>query len=718
MPKENRNHPHFDTSLSVEERVESLVSQMTLREKIAQTMHAAPPIPRLGVPAYNWWNECLHGVARAGRATVFPQSIGMAASFNDGLMLRVATAISDEARAKYHQAVRQGNRDMFFGLTYWSPNINIFRDPRWGRGQETYGEDPYLTARMGVAFVKGLQGDDPKHLKLVATPKHYAVHSGPESERHHFDAVAGPRDLRETYLPAFKACVTEAKAHSVMGAYNRTNGEACCASPTLLQKILREEWGFDGYVVSDCWAICDIHANHKITSSAEAAAALAVQNGCDLNCGETYRALLGAVEQGLITEDEIHLTVKRLFRARFLLGMFDPDDEVRYASIPPAVVSSPAHRELARQMARESIVLLKNEGGLLPLSPDLNNVAVIGPNAQNDVALYANYNGFSPGMSTVFDGILGHVSVGTQVFYSRGCDLYRDEPVQEGEIGWNITDRTDVVVAVLGNTTELEGEEGAVALSDGGGDRTRIGLPGRQLELLKYLHGLGKPVVLVVLSGSAVDLSEAEPFADAILFAWYPGEQGGDAVADVLFGDYNPAGRLPVTFVRSLAQLPPFTDYAMKGRTYRFMEQEPLYRFGYGLSYTRFAYANLQVSGPFTEKGSTAASAGLKPETYRVSSAVTNTGDRDGDEVVQLYVSDVEASVPVPRWHLEGFRRIHLKRGETQNVRFELAAGQLAAYNDAGLPFVEPGEFRISVGGGQPDDPAGGAVTVSLRVEK
>ncbi len=711
MPEMNTDHPWYDSDLPLQERVDALVGAMTLREKIAQMLHSAPPIPRLGVPAYNWWNECLHGVARAGQATVFPQAIGMAASFNPELMHAVATAISDEARAKHHQALRQGNRGIYFGLTYWTPNINIFRDPRWGRGQETYGEDPHLTARMGVAFCKGMQGDDPDYLKLVATPKHYAVHSGPESQRHEFDACVSQRDLHETYLPHFRACIEEAGAWSVMGAYNRTLGEPCCGSPTLLQRILREEWGFRGYVVSDCWAIRDFHEHHGITSTPEESAAMAVKNGCDLNCGDMYPSLLGAAKQGLISEPEIDVSVKRLFTARMKLGMFDPEESVPYASIPVEVVRSQAHVDLALRMARESIVLVKNSG-LLPLRKDLNSVMVVGPNADSVVALYANYNGFSPQAVTPFDGILAKLSVGSQIDYSKGCDLYRDEPIQSGELGWRIQEDTDAVIAVLGNTTELEGEEGAAG-GDGGGDRTRIGLPGRQLELLQFLHDKGRPLVVVLLSGSAVDLSEVVPYADAVVFAWYPGEQGGAAIADVLFGDYSPAGRLPVTFVKSMDQLPEFTDYNMAGRTYRFMAKEPLYRFGFGLSYTTFAYSNLQI--PDTELSVGALESG---STIAVSVDVTNTGDRDGDEVVQLYVSDVEASVPVPRHHLEGFRRIHLERGRTRTVTFELQPRQLVCFDDEGRPFLEPGEFRICVGGGQPDEPRSEAVETTIAVSE
>ncbi len=713
-PQMNTDHPWFDPSLGTRERVDTLVGAMTLREKIAQMLHEAPPIPRLGVPAYNWWNECLHGVARAGQATVFPQAIGMAATFDAPLVFRVFDAIADEARAKHHQAAKQGNRKIYFGLTYWTPNINLFRDPRWGRGQETYGEDPYLTARLAVAACTAMQGDDPKHLKLVATPKHFAVHSGPEPLRHTFDAVVSERDLRETYLPHFKAAVQEGKAASVMGAYNRTLGEPCCGSRRLLQTILREEWGFEGYVVSDCWAIKDFHMHHKVTKTREESVALAVRNGCDLNCGDAYGALLDAVKEGLVTEAEIDVSVKRLFEARMRLGLFDPEEKVPYAAIPPSVVRCPKHLDLALETARKSIVLLKNDG-VLPLSRNLNVIGVVGPNADNKTAMLANYHGFSPNVVTVADGILDRLSVGSEMTTGTGCHLYRDEPVLEGAHRFRVRPRTDAIVAVLGNTTELEGEEGGVALSDGGGDRVRIGLPGRQRELLEALHAQGKPIVLVVLSGSPIDLSDVEPYCNAILYAWYPGEQGGNAVADVIFGDCNPSGRLPVTLVRSLDQLPPFEDYAMAGRTYRFMTEAPQYRFGFGLSYTRFAYANLALDVP--GRAAAGPQAVMQPtDTVEVGVEVSNAGERDGDEVVQLYVSDVEASVPVPRLHLEGFARVSLKAGETRRLTFTLKPEQLVCYRDDGTPFLEPGDFRISVGGGQPDDPASGAVSALLTL--
>ncbi len=696
---------HLDARLPVAERVASLISQMTLREKISQMLNAAPPIPRLGIPAHNWWNECLHGVARAGKATVFPQAIGMAASFDADLMFKVATAISDEARAKHHQAARLGNRGIYFGLTFWTPNINIFRDPRWGRGQETYGEDPYLTARMGVAFVKGLQGNDRRYLKLVATAKHFAVHSGPEKDRHVFNAVVSGRDFRETYLPAFKALVTEADVHSVMGAYNRTYGEPCCGSALLLQKILRKEWGFEGYVVSDCWALNDFHTNHKVTATPEETAALALRNGCDIECGQLYGALLAACQQGLVQEADIDRALQRLFTARFRLGMFDPEEKVPYARIRPEVVNCGKHRKFARRMACESLVLLKNNGAL-PLGKELRSIAVVGPVAMNSMALLGNYNGFAPRMTSILEGILGKVAPGTQVAYHKGCDVTGGNPTRlnpKGGIDVIPFKDMDAIIAAVGYTAELEGEEGC---TEGDGDRGRYGLPGHQQHLVETLHQTGKPLILVVMAGSPVDLNWAEKHADAILLAWYPGEEGGNAVADVLFGDYNPAGRLPITFVKSYDQLPAFSDYNMAGRTYRFMKGKPLYPFGYGLSYTTFAYSNLRLGSKVI---------GLD-EALTVSVDVRNTGKRDGDEVVQLYVSAQDASVPVPVRHLEGFKRVHLKAGQRTSIRFTLRAAQRAAYAEDGSPIMEPGRYRISVGGGQPGWAASRCVEAVLKV--
>lgn len=680
------NSPYKDASLPIETRVADLISRMTLEEKISQMVHSASAIPRLGIPAYNWWNECLHGVARAGIATVFPQAIGMAASWDKELLYKVATAISDEARAKYHEFARHNDSDIYKGLTFWSPNINIFRDPRWGRGHETYGEDPYLTGELAVSFIKGLQGDHPRYLKVVATAKHYAVHSGPEKDRHHFNAIVSKKDLYETYLPAFKKSVQEGKVASIMGAYNRTNGEPCCASKTLLQDILRNEWGFDGYVVSDCGAIDDIHAHHKVTNSPQESSAMAVKNGCELNCGSTYNSLLKAVSEGLITEDEINIAVTRLYTALFKLGMFDPEEMVPYAQIPYEVNDCVENRELALKMARESIVLLKNENNLLPLSKDLKSIAVIGPNANVLEVLLGNYNGIPSKYVTPLEGIRNKVSPNTKVYYTPGCDL-----VSRSKHGFSeaisMAERSDVVIMVMGFAPRLEGEEG-----EGEGDRTYIDLPGVQEELLKEIHETGKPIVLVLTNGSAVAINWAEKHIPAIVDIWYPGEEGGTALADVLFGDYNPAGRLPVTFVKSLDQVPQFTDYSMKNRTYRYMKEEPLYPFGYGLSYTTFKYSNLKIN-----------SKEIAPtQNLDIYVDVENTGNRDGDEVVQVYVSILDASIVSPIRSLQGFTRVHLKSGERRTIHFTLTPQQFAIVNDGGKFIVEPGRISVSVGGGQP----------------
>ena len=685
--------PYKDPSLPVQKRVDDLVSRMTLEEKVSQMVSGAPAIERLGIPEYNWWNECLHGVARAGIATVFPQAIGLGATWDSDLIHTVAGAISDEARAKHHEAVRHNIRKIYYGLTFWSPNINIFRDPRWGRGQETYGEDPYLTGRMGVAFVRGLQGDDPHYLKVVSTPKHFAVHSGPEPERHHFDARISERDLRETYLPAFEACVEEGKAYSVMGAYNRVDGEACCASHMLLDEILRREWGFKGYVVSDYGAIGDIFQHHHLAQSMEEASALAVKAGCDLDCGTEYLSLIKAAKEGLINEAEIDRAVKRLFEARFRLGMFDPPEMVPYARIPYSVNDSPAHRELALKAARESIVLLKNQNHLLPLSKDLKSIAVIGPNADVVKVLLGNYNGTPSKAVTPLEGIRRKVYPKTQVVYAKGCELAGpsagassiDEAVSKARAA-------DVVIVVLGLSPDLEGEEMNVNVEGfKGGDRLTLDLPQTQEKLLEAVQATGKPVVLLLLNGSALAVNWADEHVGAIVEAWYPGEEAGTAIADVLFGDYNPGGRLPVTFYKSVDQLPPFEDYNMAGRTYRYFKGEPLYPFGHGLSYTSFKYRQLELEGKKIEVNK-----GLQ-----VSVTVENAGKRAGDEVVELYVTHLKASVPVPIRSLEGFSRIHLKPGEERRVSFTLTPKQLSVIDNRGKRVVEPGAFRVEVGGKQ-----------------
>jgi len=690
-------YPFQNPSLTGDARVGDLLSRMTLAEKAAQMLHDAPAIPRLGIPAYNWWNEGLHGVARAGIATVFPQAIGLAAAWDVPLLHRVATAISDEARAKHHEYIRQNDHGMYKGLTIWSPNINIFRDPRWGRGHETYGECPHLTARLAVAFCRGLQGDNSQYLKTVATPKHFAVHSGPEALRHSFDAVVSQKDLRETYLPAFEACITEAGAESIMAAYNRTNGEPCSASPTLLDKILRQEWGFGGFVVSDCWAIKDIHENHKLTETFEESAALAVKAGCDLNCGCSYGYIPEAIAKGLLTESDIDLCLMRLFRARMRLGMFDPPEDVPYASIPYEVNDSDAHRALALEAARASIVLLKNDR-LLPLKKNIDRIAVIGPNAYDHHVLVANYFGEATKLVTPLDGIRAAVGRKTKVTYAQGCKRQGDKTDGLDRAGnlseaVSVAARADVIILCLGLDADIEGEQGDGGNSGAGGDKRDLRLTGLQNRLLEAIVALGKPVVVVVIAGSPVDLAWAHDNVAAILQAWYPGEEGGTAIADVLFGNESPAGRLPVTFPRRIEDVPEFTSYAMKGRTYRYLETPPLYPFGYGLSYTRFSYRDLAATKTTLAAG----------ETTQVTVTVENVGKRESDEVVQLYVKDMEASVVVPHHSLRGFQRVHLRPRESKRLTFEIGQRELSMVDDDGRRVLEPGRFLIYVGGGQPD---------------
>ena len=695
---------YLKPDLPLGRRVDDLVSRLTLEEKVSQMQDVAPAIERLGVPQYNWWNEALHGVARSGLATSFPQAIGLAATWDDSLMFRMASVISDEARAKHHEYVRAGSRQRYQGLTFWSPNINLFRDPRWGRGQETYGEDPFLTGRLAVQFIRGMQGDDPKYLKTVATVKHFAVHSGPEPERHTFDAVVSERDLRESYLPHFEAGIREGGAYSLMCAYNRVDGKAACGSDMLLKDILRGEWGFPGYVVSDCGAIDDIYARHRVVATAAQAAALAVKTGTDLECGHVYANLVDAAKQGLITEQEIDTAVKRLFLARFKLGMFDPPDRVRWARISAGVLDQPSHRELARQLARESIVLLKNAGGVLPLRKDLGTLAVIGPNADQWRMLLGNYNGLPADPVTPLRGIREAVGKGTRVLYARGADLADGFPgtdvspapadtLQAEAV--RVAAQADAVVLCLGLTAQLEGEEMRVAIEGfRGGDRTRIDLPASQERLLERIVAVGKPTVLVLLNGSALAVNWAEQHVPAIVEAWYGGQAAGSALADVLFGDYNPGGRLPVTFYKSVDDLPPFDDYHMAGRTYRFFKGTPLYPFGYGLSYTSFAYKNLRASAAALAAGDTL--------TVRVD--VTNGGKRAGDEVVQLYVRHRGSSVARPREDLRGYKRLTLGPGETRTVAFPLAASTLAYWSpDAHRWVVENEPVEIAVGASSAD---------------
>lgn len=828
--------PFNDTSLEMKVRIADLVSRMTLEEKIGQMMNDAPAIDRLGVPRYNWWSEGLHGVARSGLATVFPQTIGLGATWDQSLLLQVSTAIADEARAKHHDFVRKDKRFIYQGLTLWSPNINLFRDPRWGRGQETYGEDPFLTGSLAVQFVKGLQGDDPTYYKAIATVKHFAVHSGPEPERHQFDAVTNEHDLRSTYLPHFEQVIREAHPYSVMCAYNRYNGKACCGNAGLLDDLLRKEWGFNGYVVSDCEAITDIYAYHKIVATPEEAAALAVKSGTDLECGKVYAHLTAAVQQGLITEAEIDVAVKRIFAARFKLGMFDPAEKVKYAQTPYSVVDSKQHKALALEAARKSIVLLKNEHHLLPLKKDIKTLAVIGPNADQWLMLLGNYNGVPSEAITPLQGIRQKMSPGSKVVFAQGSELaegmpmfypvpaevlfttdhqpgikseyfnniglkgealfssmssvldanwsnkaprddmdddhfsvrwsgelkpeisgnyqlgiittcntklylndsliaktsyhFRDEygdprlrksaPLQleagkrykivveaietfadaQVQLVWAapkpdlkkkalaIARQADVIVLCMGITPRMEGEEMDVMI-DGfrGGDRTSIELPEVQKQLIKEIQAIGKPVVLVLLNGSALAVNWEEEHLPAIVEAWYPGQAAGQAIADVLFGDYNPAGRLPVTFYKSLNDLPPFDQYQITNQTYRYYKGTPLYPFGYGLSYTRFDYHHLS------------ALKNAPGDSVIVSVEVTNTGVVSGDEVVQVYASVKDRSPDVPLRSLVAFTRIHLQPRQSRQMRFAVPVKRLQDI----FPVRSP--LELSVGGGQPDLP-------------
>ncbi len=854
---------YLDPFVPLEARVDDLLSRLTLEEKIGQMSNINPPIDRLGIPAYNWWSEALHGQARGGLATVFPQAIGLGASWDTALMRRIATAISDEARAKYHQALREDAGDRFLGLTFWSPNINIFRDPRWGRGQETYGEDPHLTGRLAVQFVEGMQGDDPNYLKTIATVKHFAVHNGPEVDRHVFDARVSPQDLHETYLPAFREAIVEGRAQSVMCAYNAVDGLPACANPTLLDTVLRHEWGFAGYVVSDCGAVGDIFYNHFAVGSWEEAAAMAVTAGTDLNCSlanftaeyDEYAYLDIAVSKEMLVEADLDRAVRRLLMAKFKLGMFDPASQVPYAHIPFEIVDSADHRQLALEAARKSIVLLKNDNQILPLGKTLNRVAVVGPNAADPRLLLANYHGNPSQRATILDGIRQAVSPSTTVSFAPGAvvadtiplyqpvpagalfheqdgglspgvraryhndvTLHRFDPViafegdpvlsrvepqiavlasetglpagdfthrdfgviwegilippqtgtyilggfgfhnfnvyvdeklissyaneflqfyADGEVELVAGQRyairveyataqqapyfellwqpplptaaelrqlavdqvtgADVAIAVLGLSPRLENEEMPLEI-DGffGGDRTdSIQLPGPQAALLSALKATGKPLVLVLTSGSAVAVDETD--IDAILHAWYPGQAGGTAVADVLFGNYNPAGRLPITLYRSVDQLGEFDDYEMSnglGKTYRYFTGEPLFPFGHGLSYTRFAYNNLVVPAQVA--------AGSADDLLQVSVEVTNTGSRLGEEVVQLYIKDLVTSVPTALHELKGFARIELLPGETKTVAFTVSGRALSLIDAQGQRVLEPGAFEFTVGGGQP----------------
>ncbi|MGB8451921.1 MAG: glycoside hydrolase family 3 C-terminal domain-containing protein [Anaerocolumna sp.] len=693
------NKKYLDESLAFEERAAALVAEMTLEEKVYQTLHGSAEIKRLGVKAYNYWNEALHGVARAGVATVFPQAIGLAATFDEDFLEKVADCISTEGRAKFNLQQEYGDTDIYKGLTFWSPNVNIFRDPRWGRGHETYGEDPYLTSRLGVRFIKGLQGNDKKYMKAAACAKHFAVHSGPEDIRHSFDAKVSQKDLYETYLPAFKACVQEGKVEAVMGAYNRTNGEPCCGSKTLLKDILRDKWGFKGHVTSDCWAIKDFHENHMVTSTPVESVALAMNNGCDLNCGNIFVHLLQAVRDGLVEEATLTRAVIRLFTTRMKLGLFDAPEKVPYNTISYDMVDNKEQKALNIEAAKKSIVLLKNKNGILPLDKNkLKTVGVIGPNADNRKALIGNYEGTASEYVTVLEGIREYLGEGVTIRYSEGCHLFKDKVSGLSKTNDRlaevkaVADASDVLIACLGLDAGLEGEEGDEGNEFSSGDKPNLKLPGLQEDILKVLADSGKPVVLILLSGSALAVTWADEHIPAIVQAWYPGAQGGRSVAQMLFGEFSPEGKLPVTFYRTSEELPAFTDYNMTGRTYRYMKQDALYPFGYGLSYTEFAVEGASVNR----------SVFAPEDNIECSIKIKNTGKIDGSETIQIYVKALDAE-GAPNHQLKGIKKVFLTAGEDTAVNVTLPAKAFALYNEEGKLVLNAGSYEVYIGTSQPD---------------
>jgi beta-glucosidase len=680
-----------DPGQAIDDRVADLISKMTLEEKVSQMVNNSTAIDRLDIPAYNWWGECLHGVARFGRATVYPQAIGLAATWDTDLIGRIGTAISDEGRAMFHAMEEYGFSRRYGGLTYWTPNINIFRDPRWGRGQETYGEDPFLTSRIGVSLMKGIQGDHPKYLKAGACGKHYVVHSGPEGLRHEFNAVSSQKDLHETYLYAFRELV-EAGVESIMCAYNRTNDEACCGSNTLLLDILRDNLGFEGHILSDCGALRDLYEGHGVAADPAEAAALALKSGVNLNCGNTYLSLLEAVDRGLVTEDDIDASLAYLLRTRFKLGLFDPYDMVPFTKISTDVINCPEHKAFAREAAQKCVVLLKNNG-VLPLSDDTEKIYVTGPNATNLDVMLGNSFGVSGEMSTILEGVAAKRQAGTFIEYRQGAELDRETLNPADWTTGGAREPGTVTVACFGISPLLEGEEGEAILSPTAGDRFDIGLPESQVRMIRKLSdGNENPIILVLNGGSPIDISEVADLVDAILFVWYPGEEGGNAVGDILFGDVNPSGRLPITFPKSIEDLPPYDDYSMAGRTYRYMTIDPMYPFGFGLSYSPFSYEATDVDILSINAG----------EEINIEVTVSNKGELAGEEVVQLYVTDLEASVDMPISSLKGFQRVYLEPGESKQVSFRVNEKMLQMVNEEGKFILEPGEFRISIGGSSP----------------
>lgn len=670
-------------------KAKELVAQMTLEEKASQLTYNSPAIKRLGIPAYNWWNEALHGVARAGTATSFPQAIGLAAIFDEEFLREVADTIAEEGRAKYNESSKHEDRDIYKGLTFWSPNVNIFRDPRWGRGHETYGEDPFLSARLGVAFIKGLQGEG-EVLKAAACAKHFAVHSGPEDLRHEFNAEVSLKDLWETYLPAFEACVKEGKVESVMGAYNRTNGEPCCGSYFLLRDILRNKWGFDGHVVSDCCAIKDFHMHHMVTSTPQESAALAIDAGCDLNCGNTYLLLLQALQEGLITEEHITRAAERLFTTRFKLGLFEGSE---YDQIPYEVVECKEHIELAIEAARKSAVLLKNDG-ILPIDKTkVKTIGVIGPNANSRRALKGNYYGTSSRYITVLEGIQDEAGDEVRILYSKGCELVKDrtEPLAYAHDrlmeAVTVAEHSDIVVLCLGLDETIEGEEMDEGNNVGSGDKKDLELPEVQRKLLEKIVAVGKPVILCILAGSALNLSYAEEHCNGILMGWYPGARGGKAIADILFGKTSPSGKLPITFYASLDNLPDFTDYSMRNRTYRYIEEKPLYPFGYGLTYGDVICTDAVLEEEVKLN-----------EDIKIKVSAKNRGKVGTEDVIQVYIKDEESQYAVRNTSLCGFKRIFLNPGEEKEIHMTIPFEALKVVNDEGERILDSKKFILYIG--------------------
>lgn len=677
--------PFQNEKSDVEQRIFDLVNRLSVDEKISLLRYDSPAIDRLGIPAYNWWSEGLHGVARFGRATVFPQPIGMAATFDQDLIYRIADAISDEARAKFNAAVKIGNYSIYGGLSFWSPNVNIFRDPRWGRGMETWGEDPYLTSVLGVKFVKGMQGNDPFYLKTAACAKHFAVHSGPEGERHSFDAYPSPKDLYETYLPAFEALVKKAKVASVMCAYNRVYGEPCCANKLLLHDILREKWQFNGQILSDCWAITDFHKGHKVTQNVAQSAAMALKAGVNLNCGDEYRALPQSLELGLVTENDINEALTNNLRIRFRLGLFDKQNP--YSNISPNVVGSPEHKKLAREAAQKSIVLLKNNG-ILPVLKNIKQLYVIGPQASDVDILLGNYNGQTDDARTILEGIVSKVNLGTRLEYRRG---FMYDQLNKNEINWamNEAKEADAVIAVVGLSTLSEGEEGEAIASDFKSDRRTLGIPETQMKYLRELRSkTKKPLIIVLTGGSPINLTEISEMADALLFVWYPGQEGGDAVADVIFGDISPSGKLPITFPKSEKQLPDYNDYSMTNRTYKYMVEEPQYPFGFGLSYAKTQLGEIKINKNKFSKN----------DSIVIDYSIANQSTLKTDEVIQLYVQVENAQFKTPKYDLKQIQRISLNSGETKNAKIKLPVSDLMSVNEKGEKVLLKGNYKLFLG--------------------